>query len=244
MYKRAVIMAGGRGTRLRPYTVALPKPLMPIGDFAILEVIVLQLVNAGFNHITLAVNHQAEIIRAFCQDGARWGVLIYYSLEKNPLSTIAPLALIKDLPENFLIMNGDVLTDLDFNHFYDDHCAAANVFTVSAKLREQSIDYGVLITDKGGRLTGFVEKPKQTYQVCMGVNMVSRQILDLIPDGKPYGFDHLMLDLLARGTPAAVRPFDGYWLDIGRPDDYAQANEIFDTHRDIFLPKLQKTASE
>ena len=117
MYKRAIILAGGRGTRMRPYTVVLPKPLMPLGEYPILEVILRQLVKAGFEHITMAVNHQAEIIKAFFQNGERWGVRIDYSLEKQPLGTMAPLQLIKDLPENFLVMNGDILTNLDFSSF-------------------------------------------------------------------------------------------------------------------------------
>lgn len=243
MSKRAVIMAGGKGTRLRPYTVALPKPLMPIGEYPILEVVIRQLAAAGFDHITLAVNHQAELIRAFCQDGARWNIRIDYSLEDRPLSTIAPLALIKDLPENFLVMNGDILTDLDYAALYNDHCAAGNIFTVSSKVREQKIDYGVLLVDAEGKLTGFQEKPRHLYQVCMGVNMVNRKALAHIPSGEAYGFDHLMLDLLAAGTPAAVRPFTGYWLDIGRPDDYAQAVEEFDTMRHIFLPQEERTST-
>ena len=121
MSKRAVILAGGMGTRLRPYTVVLPKPLMPIGDFPILEVVIRQLVNNGFDHITLAVNHQAALIRAFFGDGSNWNVLIDYSQENEPLGTIGPLRLITDLPENFLVMNGDILTDLDFSNFYDEH---------------------------------------------------------------------------------------------------------------------------
>src|ERR1700731_324758 len=121
MSKRAVILAGGIGTRLRPYTVVLPKPLMPIGEYPILEVIIRQLVRQGFTHVTLAVNHQANILKAFFEDGGRWGVHIDYSLEKKPISTIAPLSLIPDLPENFLLMNGDVLTDLDLAGFLQVH---------------------------------------------------------------------------------------------------------------------------
>ncbi len=159
MSRRAVILAGGKGTRLRPYTVVLPKPLMPIGEFSILEVIIRQLVQCGFDHITLAVNHQAEIIKAFFQDGAKWGIKIDYSLEDKPLSTMAPLRLIKGLPENFLVMNGDVLTDLNFSLFYDEHVRKNNIFTISAYMREQKVDYGVLEVDAGNRLTGFRESP-------------------------------------------------------------------------------------
>lgn len=235
MSKRAIILAGGKGTRLRPYTVVLPKPLMPIGEFPILEVIVRQLVRHGFDHVTMAVNHQAEIIRAFFQDGAKWGVKIDYSLEDKPLSTMAPLRLIHDLPENFLVMNGDILTDLSYSDFFEEHVSKNNIFTISAHMREQKVDYGVLEMDASNHLTGFREKPSTKYLVSMGVYMASRRIIDLIPEGKSYGFDNLMLDLLAAGEPAAVRKFCGYWLDIGRPDDYIQAIEEFEQMKPRFL---------
>jgi len=231
MSRRAVILAGGKGTRLRPYTVVLPKPLMPIGDYPILEVIVKQLARSGFERITLAVNHQAELIKAFFADGAKWGVRIDYSLEDRPLGTMGPLKLIRDLPENFLIMNGDTLTDLDYSAFHDAHTAWGGVFTVSSFLREHLVDYGVLEPDRDGRLAGFREKPRLTYEVSMGVYMASRAAVSFIPEGKSYGFDHLMLDLIKAGTPAKVVRHGGYWLDIGRPDDYAQAIEDFDRMR-------------
>ena len=235
MSRRAVILAGGKGTRLRPYTVVLPKPLMPIGEYPILEVIIRQLASAGFDHITLAVNHQAEIIKAFFQDGAKWGIKIDYSLEDKPLSTMAPLHLINDLPENFLVMNGDILTDPSFPALFEEHVSKNNIFTISSHVREQKIDYGVLETDADGYLSGFMEKPKSRYLVSMGVYMASRRIMDFIPKGRSYGFDNLMLDLIAAGKPAVVRKFDGYWLDIGRPDDYMQAIEEFEHMKPRFL---------
>ena len=131
MFKRAVILAGGKGTRLKPYTISLPKPLVPIGDMPILEIIIRKLSKSGFDHITITVNHMADIIRAYFNDGSKWGVKIDYSLESKPLSTMGPLKLIKDLPENFLIMNGDVLTDIDFNEFYNYHVNNDNILTVS-----------------------------------------------------------------------------------------------------------------
>ncbi|OGO28988.1 MAG: nucleoside-diphosphate-sugar pyrophosphorylase [Chloroflexi bacterium RBG_16_52_11] len=235
MSKRAIILAGGKGTRLRPYTVVLPKPLMPIGELPILEVIIRQLVQHGFDHVTLAVNHQAEIIRAFFQDGTKWGIRIDYSLEDKPLSTIAPMRLIHDLPENFLVMNGDILTDLNFLDFFEDHVSNSHIFTISAHIREQKVDYGVLEMDASNYLTGFREKPSAEYLVSMGVYMANRRIMDFIPEGKSYGFDNLMLDLLAAKKPATVRKFSGYWLDIGRPDDYIQAIEEFEQMRTRFL---------
>jgi NDP-mannose synthase len=225
MSKRAVILAGGKGTRLKPYTISLPKPLVPVGDMPILEIIIRKLAQAGFDHITITVNHMADIIRAFFGDGSKWGLKIDYSLEDKPLSTMGPLKLIKDLPENFLVINGDVLTDLDIELFYEEHIRSGNIFTISAYEREQKVDYGVLISGSDNKLTGFIEKPVNTYQVAMGVNMANRKILDYIPENQFYGFDHLMLDLIKQNNPANVRIHDGYWLDIGRPDDYEKACE-------------------
>ena len=235
MSRRAIILAGGRGTRLRPYTVVLPKPLMPIGEYPILEVVVKQLARAGFDRITLAVNHQAELIKAFFGDGAKWGVAIDYSLEDKPLGTIGPLCLIPDLPEHFLVMNGDILTDIDFTAFHESHVVADSLFTISSHRREQLIDYGVLETDGLRRLVGFREKPKTEYEVSMGIYMVSRKVLDIVPQGRLYGFDNLMIDLIAAKQEVTVRSFDGYWLDIGRPDDYLQAIEEFDAMKSRFI---------
>jgi NDP-sugar pyrophosphorylase family protein len=235
MSRRAVILAGGKGARLRPYTVVLPKPLMPIGEFPILEVIVKQLALHGFDHITMAVNHQAEIIKAFFQDGRKWGIRIDYSLEDAPLGTMGPLRLIPELPDNFLVMNGDVLTDLDYAGFFELHSGSGSIFSISSSVRNHVVDYGVLETNEMGSLSGFREKPSLQYQVSMGVYMVSRRALAYIPQEGPYGFDRLMLDLLAAGERVDVRPYRGYWLDIGRPDDYAQAIDVFEDMRASFL---------
>jgi len=235
MSKRAIVLAGGKGSRLRPYTVVLPKPLMPIGEYAILEVILRQLAAQGFDHITLAVNHQAEIVRAFCGDGSRWRIHIDYSLETAPLSTIAPLRLIGDLPENFLLMNGDILTDLPMAKLYEEHVSQKRRFTIAASERTNIVDYGVLHAD-GPQLTGFEEKPSFQYLVSMGVYIVNRSVLDHVPEGRAYGFDHLMLDMLSRGQPVYVERYSGYWLDIGRVDDYMRAVEEFEEKRRHLLP--------
>lgn len=237
---RAIVLAGGRGTRLRPYTVVLPKPLMPIGEYPILEVIVRQLAGCGFDHVTLAVNHQAEIIQAFFGHGEKWGIHIDYSLEKVPLSTMGPLRLVADLPQDFLVMNGDVLTDLDYAALYRHHVERRSIFTISAFTREERSEYGVLEVDHGERLVGFHEKPVTLREVSMGVYVVSRRVLDLIPEGRPYGFDHLMLDLIASGQSPSVRRYAGYWLDIGRHEDYLQAIDEFDAKRGHLLPRNQR----
>ena len=235
MSKRAVVLAGGKGSRLRPYTVVLPKPLMPIGEYPILEVILRQLASQGFDRVTLAVNHQAEIVRAFCGDGSRWGIRVDYSLETAPLSTIAPLRLIGDLPENFLLMNGDVLTDLPMGNLYDEHVNQKRQFTIAASERTHIVDYGVLHASEN-RLTGFEEKPTLQYLVSMGVYVVNRSVLDQVPGGRKYGFDDLMLAMLARKESVYVKRYAGYWLDIGRVDDYMRAVEEFEERRQQLLP--------
>lgn len=235
MSKRAVILAGGKGTRLKPYTISLPKPLVPIGGMPILEIIIRQLAKSGFDHITITVNHMADIISAFFGDGSKWNVKIDYSLEDKPLSTMGPLRLIKDLPENFLIMNGDVLTDLDFGKFYDEHILENNIFTISAYTREEKVDYGVLQTGIDNKLIHFLEKPINKYNVSMGVYMANREILNYIPEDQFFGFDHLMLDLIKNEKPATVKVFSGYWMDIGRPDDYEKASNDIAEKENLFI---------
>ena len=228
MSKRAIILAGGKGMRLKPYTVALPKPLVPIGETPILEIIIKQLVKHNFDHITITINHLADIIKAFFGDGSKWGVKIDYSLEEQPLSTMGPLSLIQDLPENFLVMNGDILTDLNYSAFIEEHIKSNNLFTVSSHVREEKNDYGILEVSDSNIITGFREKPITKFGVSMGIYAANKKILKYIPLNKKYGFDHLMLDMISDQSPAKVIKHHGYWLDIGRPDDYAKACEDVD----------------
>jgi NDP-sugar pyrophosphorylase family protein len=222
---RAIILAGGIGNRLRPYTLSLPKPLLPIGKKPILEIIVQQLAKFGFEHLTLAVNYQAELFAAYFGDGGKWGLRITYSLEREPLGTMGPLRLIDDLPPDFLVLNGDILTDLDYSAAFRVHQEQGQWFTIFAATRRQKVDFGVLHLDRGSRLSGFEEKPELEYIVSMGIYGVSRKIVSKIPVGRLYGFDHLMLQCLSEGVPVNVQRHNGYWLDIGRPDDYERANE-------------------
>ena len=234
MNKRAIILAGGKGSRLRPYTVVLPKPLMPIGEYPILEVVVRQLIKHGFNHITMAVNHQAGLIKSFFGDGSKWSIKIDYYQEDAPLGTMGPLKKIDDLPKHFLIMNGDILTDLNFKLFFEDHINKNSLFTICSKNRIQKIDYGVLESTEGGNLASFVEKPEKEYLVSMGIYMASKNIKQYIPNGF-YGFDELMIDLLNRGEKIDLKNFGGYWLDIGKPDDYMKAIDDFDAMKEKLL---------
>ncbi len=236
--RHAVILAGGRGTRLRPYTITLPKPLVPVGDMPILEIIVRQLVEADFRSATIAVNHQADLIRAYFGDGSKWGLELNYSLEQRPLGTMGPLGLIANLPEYFLVMNGDVLTDLRFGDFLDDHARYGAMFTISASQRTQAIDFGVLhVRDEV--LTGFEEKPRIPYTVSMGVYAVSRAIASWIPRDREFGFDQLMNDLLAANVAVRVRIHDGFWLDIGRPDDYQDVSDRWPALAPLLLQQFR-----
>ena len=219
--RTAVILAGGLGTRLRPYTITMPKPLVPIGDKAILEIIIIQLAKCGFERVILTVNHQAEMIREYFGDGSKWGITVEYSLEDKPLGTMGPLKLLKDLPENFLIMNGDVLSDIDYAAFFDKHVKSGRMFTISSFKRVNKIDYGVLHTDQG-RLVGFEEKPEMEYRVSMGIYAASKEVLECIPDNQFYGLDSLLIENLKEKDIGTIE-HDGYWMDIGRPEDYLQA---------------------
>jgi NDP-sugar pyrophosphorylase family protein len=234
----AVILAGGKGVRLRPYTTALPKPLMPIGDsHAILEIILQQLASCGFTSVTLAINHLGRLIRAFAGDGSRWGLSIEYVEESVPLSTVGPLFCMKDnLPDEFVVMNGDILTDLDFGDLLHSHAISGAPLTVATAARRVKIDFGVL-TVAGDKIVGFVEKPSMTYRVSMGVYGVSRKTLEPYPAGLAFGFDQLMLDLLGRAAQPVTYPFEGFWLDIGRPEDYDEANSSFERMRSVLLPR-------
>jgi NDP-sugar pyrophosphorylase family protein len=232
---RAILLAGGMGTRLKPYTTLVPKPLVPIGgEFSIIEVVIRQLKRQGFERVTIAVNHLSQLIMAFIGDGSRWGMQVDYSTETEPLGTIGPLTLIPDLPESFLVMNGDVLTDFDFGTFYKDHVARGNPVSVAAFKRDSKIDFGVLRYDETGRLTAFQEKPVYHFDVSMGIYCISRKTIESLPRGKKYGFDDLMLDGLKTGSDIRIHPFGGFWLDIGRPDDYDFVNENYATIK----PKL------
>ena len=223
---KAVVLAGGKGTRLKPYTTIIPKPLVPVGNRAILEILIGRLKKYGVTDLTLCVNHLAELIMAYFADGSKCGVKIRYSIEDKPLSTVAPIKLIKGLPENFLVMNGDLLTDLDFEKLYNYHLENKALITVATYKRTAKIDFGVMdINEDKNIVVGFKEKPEYKLSVSMGVYVFNKKILDFVPTEKSFGFDDLMLTLLDKGHTIKVYPYDGYWLDIGRFEDYEKANE-------------------
>lgn len=237
--ERAVILAGGYGTRLRPYTTVLPKPLMPIGDRPVLDVVVRQLRRHGFGHITMATGYLAELIEAYFGDGSRYGVRMDYFRETHPLGTVGCLALVGGLADDFLVMNGDVLTDIDYAALLDRHRASGADLTVAVKRRHVQISLGVLQFDDGsdtGRVTGFVEKPSYDYDASMGVYCFSPRALEFIEPDVRLDFPDLVLRLLAAGRLVRGWVSEGYWLDIGRHEDYEQAIEEFEKMRDRLLP--------
>ena len=240
----AVILAGGKGVRLRPYTTTLPKPLVPIGDeYAILEILLHQLARQGFRTVTLAIGHLGHLIRSYVGDGGRWGLRVDYAVEAKPLGTIGPLLTMRDrLPAHFLVANGDILTDLDFAGLLHEHAAARPPLTVATYARKVDIDFGVLTT-QAGHIVEFAEKPTLDYQVSMGVYGVSAESLAAYEPGLALGFDELVLDLLAAGRHPRAYRFDGYWLDIGRPDDYDRANAEFPALRPQLMRGLVPLAA-
>jgi NDP-mannose synthase len=232
---KAIILAGGKGTRLRPYTVSLPKPLVPIGEKPIIEIMLRQLHRAGVRDVTVSVGHLAELMMSFLGDGSQFGLSVRYVREDEPLGTVGPLRLVKDLPENFLLMNGDVLTDLSYKDLFESHVASGARVSISAFRKKVNIDLGVLISNEG-RVTDYVEKPTYTYDVSMGVYAINHSVLSHIPEGKYFDFPMLIHALLKAGEFVRTVPFDGIWLDIGRPADYEEAQKTFAEMGERILP--------
>jgi NDP-sugar pyrophosphorylase family protein len=233
---RAIILAGGRGTRLAPYTTVLPKPLMPIGDKPILDIVIRQLHYYGFTEITLAVGYLSELLMAYFGDGQRFGVSITYSHEDQPLGTAGPIALVEDLSEPFLVMNGDILTALDFGELMVYHRRSNAIATIASYPRSVKIDLGVIECDQQAKLTRYIEKPTHHYRVSMGVYIFDPRIKTYIPRNQRLDLPDLLMGMLSKHEPVQCYMYEGYWLDIGRIDDYQQAVEDFDRNRGIFLP--------
>lgn len=244
MAKRAVILAGGKGSRLGPYTTVLPKPLLPVGDRAILDVVVRQLHGYGFTELTLAVGYLSHLVRAVMGDGSERGVSIEYHEEPEPLGTVGPLATVGGLDDTFLVMNGDVLTALDYGELHELHREAGNVLTIASHRRTVRTDYGVLHLDGAAGETrlvaGFEEKPEIPYVVSMGVYVLEPRALDYIEPGRRLDLPELVLKLLAAGEPVGSYLYDGYWLDIGRHDDYEKAILEFESLKPLLLGEAQQ----
>ena len=232
---QAVIMAGGKGTRLAPYTTVFPKPLMPIGEMPILEIVIRQLKKHGFTRIVLAVGHLAGLIEAYFGDGSKWGVKIKYSREEKPLGTAGPLSLIDDLDENFLVMNGDLLTDIDYSDLMGFHMENGALSTICMYTKDVPISLGVLELDREGNIVDYIEKPTLKYKVSMGIYIFNKKILEHIEKGIYLDFPVLIKNLINKGENIRGYNFNGYWMDIGRHEDYSRVLEEFESMKDQLL---------
>jgi len=232
---RVVILAGGKGVRLAPLTEVIPKPLVPVGGMPIMEIVIRRLAAQGFRRITLALGYLSELIRAYFQDGSRWGVDIDYSHEREPLGTAGPLTLIPGLTDTFLVMNADVLTNLNYHDLVSYHRRQGGLATIAAYERQVSIDLGVIIKDGHGRIRDYLEKPTSSHLVSMGVYVFEPQVLDYIAGPGYLDFPELVQRLLAGQEPVYYYPFSGYWLDIGRYEDYHLATQEFEARKGEFF---------
>jgi NDP-sugar pyrophosphorylase family protein len=233
---RAVIQAGGKGTRLLPYTSVLPKPLMPIGDYPVLEIVIRQLVHFGFNNITIAVGHLGHLIRAVIGDGSRWGANVNYMEEDEPRGTMGSLSNLESPDDQpILVMNGDLLTDIDYASLFEAHVRSNASLTVGVYNKKVPISLGVLDLDPTQRVVGFREKPVLTFPCSMGIYILEPDLVRQIPREGVFGFDDLMGLCLQNQIPTNAFGFDGLWLDIGRPEDYSDALQVFSSNTSRFL---------
>jgi NDP-sugar pyrophosphorylase family protein len=238
--KRAVILAGGVGSRLRPYTTVLPKPLMPVGDRPVLDIIIRQLRRDGFERITIATGYLAELIEVFFGDGSAYDIRIDYFREREPLGTIGSLASIDSLDdEPFLVMNGDILTDMSYGDFLAEHTSSGAAASIATHQRSVEISLGVLHFDgeDSTRLTGYSEKPQYDYEVSMGVYCFSPETRAFVEPGVRLDFPDLILRLVAAGKVVRGWRSTDYWLDLGRREDYERAVEDFDEIRSRVVPE-------
>lgn len=223
---KGVIQCGGKGMRLRPYTTVLPKPLMPVGSKPVLELLLKWLRRNGVQDVYITTGYLGHLIRAVCGDGRQWGVNIHYTEENEPLGTVGALRLLREqLDETFLVINGDVLTDLNLGAFADFHRRQGGPLTIATSRRTIETDFGI-IEEHNNRVTRFQEKPTLTHLVSMGVYCMEPEILAYIPDGVAFGFDHLMACMMAAREPVNIFQHGGLWLDIGRVDDFQKVQEM------------------
>jgi len=222
---KAVIQAGGKGTRLSPYTLILPKPMMPVGDQPVIELLLKWLRRNNVTEVFVTTGHLAHLIQTFCGDGSQWGLSIEYCEEPEPLGTVGALHLLKDkLNGQFLMLNGDLITDLNLLEFKNCHLYSNAPLTIATKVKEVAMDFGVLET-RDSQVVSFKEKPKLPVEVSMGVYLMEPSILEYIPKGVPFGFDNLMMALLDAGVPVNTFRHGGAWMDIGRIEDFQKAQE-------------------
>ena len=236
---QTIILAGGKGTRLKPYTTVLPKPLMPIGDMPILEIVVRQLKYYGCKKIVIAVGHLKELLIAFFNDGRRWELDIKYSFEDKPMGTAGPLKLINsdELDDNFIVMNGDVLTNLNFHEFFQFHKNNNALCTIASYNKPVNINLGVMELENN-QVINYIEKPVLNYIVSMGIYAFRKETLEYIPSNIYFDFPDLIKSLIEKHKKVLCYNFKGHWLDIGTPSDFEIATDIFEDNKNIFLEDL------
>jgi NDP-sugar pyrophosphorylase family protein len=235
----AVILAGGKGVRLKPFTMVIPKPLLAIGDLPIVEVVIRQIAAAGIKRIALMLGYMAQLFIATFGDGSRWGINIEYYIEEEPLGTAGSLRMLKNPDKNLLVMNGDILTTLDYRKIIEYYQTQKAWGTIAVTKRQALIDYGVISKTPEGLLDAYREKPVLEYDVSMGINILSSECLSFIPSDKKYDIPHLMTALKSDGKKIICYETDCYWQDIGRFEDYKQASADFVKDPKIFLPDMK-----
>ena len=232
---RAIVLAGGKGKRLNPYTYVLPKPLMPIGEMPILELVIMQLKKGGFNHITIAVSHLASLIQAFFGDGSKWNIKIDYFYEEQPLGTAGCISQIPNLEDDFLVMNGDVFCNINFSDFINYHRKHQGLVTIATFQRQQQVNFGVIKADSDNIVTDYIEKPLQELMVSMGIYLIKPEIREFFVDNECVDFPDIIKRLLNNQKRVTTYPDTEYWLDIGREDDYRKASTDFEQLKSKFL---------
>ena len=235
---QALILAGGKGSRLLPYTKVIPKPLMPIGEMPILEIILRQLKNSGFDSVILAVNYMSQMFELFFQKGEKIGITIEYSYESKPLGTAGPIANAFNLLEDdFLVMNGDILTSLDYKEFYEEHTSSKVSASIATSERKVEINYGVIHSDQDKNLIQYEEKPNLKYMVSMGINVLNKNKISKFLKKDVYLDIPDLMKMIQKDDPHSVKclPQNCEWLDMGRIDDYSSAVEKFEKNRSSYL---------
>ena len=233
---KAIVLAGGKGTRLAPYTTVFPKPLMPIDGMPILEVMIRQLAHFRIRELIFAVSPQSEpLLTAYFGDGSRYGVNIEYSCEETPLGTAGPLSLLPDLPETFLVLNGDILTLLNYHRLIQFHRKKKGSVTIAMSQKQVALELGVMECSRSSRLTKYLEKPVLTYSVSMGIYVFEKRVLKWIPSRKYLDFPELIQGLIKQKVKVVCYPSNDFWLDIGRHEDYEEAQKKFQEMRKRLL---------
>lgn len=233
---KAVILAGGRGTRLHPFTVSFPKPLMPLGEVPVLEVLMNRLIQHGITDMTLCLGHLAGLIQAYLDQRKTLAsqVKLNYVIEDEPTGTAGSLSLVPNLDETFLALNGDLLTNIDITDLIAYHKKQNAILTIATHKRKVKIDLGVLEFNDESVITNYLEKPETTYHVSMGIYVYEPRVLSYIPKGAYLDFPTLVMKLVQANEKVVSYVTDCTWLDIGRPDDYARAQELFSQRREDF----------